>query len=38
MSDKKDKGMIGELTNFFKQSYNFLCVCEKPDRKRKYFL
>lgn len=34
MSDKKETGMIGELTDFFKQSYNFLVICEKPDSKR----
>lgn len=36
MSDKKDIGMVGELTSFFKKSYSFLLICEKPDKKGKF--
>jgi hypothetical protein len=33
MSDKGDKGMIGDLTDFYKASKNFIINCQKPDRK-----
>ena len=38
MSDKGDKGMIGDLTDFYKASKNFIINCQKPDRKGKTFL
>ena len=33
MSSKEDKGMIGDLTDFYKASKNFIINCQKPDRK-----
>ncbi len=33
MSDKKDKGMVKELTDFYQSSKNFIMNCQKPDRK-----
>lgn len=33
MSDKKEKGVIKELTDFYNSSKNFIVNCEKPDRK-----
>ncbi len=35
MSDKQEKGVIKELSEFFKSSRNFIEYCEKPDRKGK---
>jgi hypothetical protein len=32
-SEKKDKGVLGELKDFFNNSKNFIVNCEKPDRK-----
>ena len=32
MSDK-DKGIVQELTDFYKSSKNFIMNCEKPDMK-----
>jgi hypothetical protein len=34
-SDKKDKGVIRELTEFYNSSKNFMINCDKPDRKGK---
>jgi preprotein translocase subunit Sss1 len=33
MSDKKEKGVLKELTDFYNASKNFIQNCEKPDRK-----
>lgn len=35
-SEKKDKGVFGELQDFVKNSKNFIVSCEKPDRKGIY--
>ena len=37
-SEKKDKGVIKELQEFYNSSKNFIINCDKPDRKGiKYF-
>ena len=36
-NDKADKGVIKELQEFYKSSYNFITYCEKPDRKGKLY-
>ena len=33
MSSKEEKGMFGDLTDFYKASKNFIINCQKPDRK-----
>ncbi len=38
MSEKKEKGVIKELTDFYNSSKNFIVNCEKPDRKGIYYL
>ena len=35
MSDK-EKGLVQELTDFYKQSKNFIINCQKPDKKGNY--
>ena len=35
MSDK-EKGLVQELTDFYKQSKNFIINCQKPDKKGKF--
>ena len=35
MSDK-EKGFVKEITDFFKQSKNFITNCQKPDKKGKF--
>ena len=35
MSDNKEKGFVKEITDFFKQSKNFITNCQKPDKKGK---
>ncbi len=32
-SEKKEKGIIKELTDFYNSSKNFIINCEKPDKK-----
>jgi preprotein translocase subunit Sss1 len=34
-ADKKDKGVIAELQDFFKASNTFMRNCQKPDAKGK---
>ena len=34
-SEKKEKGVIKELTEFYNSSKNFIVNCEKPDKKGK---
>jgi len=33
MSDNKEKGFVKEITDFCKQSKNFITNCQKPDKK-----
>ena len=35
MSDKKESSFVHEITDFYKQSKNFIINCQKPDRKGK---
>ena len=35
MSDNKEKGFVQEITDFYKQSKNFIINCQKPDKKGK---
>ena len=35
MSDSKEKNFVQEITDFYKQSVNFIKNCEKPDKKGK---
>jgi hypothetical protein len=37
-SEKKEKGVIRELTDFFNSSKHFLINCERPDRKGKLYI
>lgn len=34
-SERKEKGVIRELTEFYNSSKNFIMNCEKPDKKGK---
>ena len=34
-SERKEKGVIKELTEFYNNSKNFIVNCEKPDKKGK---
>ena len=36
MSDSKEKNFVQEITDFYKQSKNFIINCQKPDKKGKY--
>jgi len=36
MSDNKEKGFVKEITDFCKQSKNFITNCQKPDKKGKF--
>ena len=38
MSSKEEKGMFGDLTDFYKASKNFIINCQKPDRKGKILI
>ena len=35
MSDKKESSFVHEITDFYKQSKNFIINCQKPDKKGK---
>jgi len=35
MSNKEDKGILKELSDFYRSSKNFIVNCEKPDSKGK---
>ena len=35
MSDSKEKNFVQEITDFYKQSKNFIINCQKPDKKGK---
>ncbi len=36
MSQDKDKGVLKELSDFYRSSKNFIVNCEKPDSKGKF--
>ena len=36
-SEKKDKGVLKEITDFLNSSKNFLLACEKPTDGRCFF-
>jgi preprotein translocase subunit Sss1 len=38
MSDSKDKGVLVELKQFYRDSVIFLKQCEKPDAKGKHYI
>ena len=38
MSDKGEKGIFGDLTDFYKSSKNFIINCQKPYRKDNYII
>ena len=35
MSDSKEKNFVTEITDFYRQSKNFIVNCQKPDKKGK---
>ena len=37
-NEKKEKGVIKELQEFYNSSKNFIVNCEKPDRKGKLYI
>ena len=38
MSDKEKSGFVKEITKFYKDSVNFITICQKPDKKGKIYI